>query len=190
MLKGLKQNLCAHQDPETPQRLKQNWVCVSPVVVWVSSGLPWGQGLWMQQTSVWHKSSWRMSPLTHHRAARTYTGLGTDSGRVQTGHCMRQDPGERSSDPTRDWPRLAMSVQESLAEAWVIGGLLQGWGHWVRQCTHGTSWRSYLHYLHQSLASGQITVNHNKLENSERDGNTRPPDLPLEKHICRSGSNS
>ena len=30
----------------------------------------------------------------------------------------------------------------------------------------------------------------NKLENSERDGNTRPPDLPLEKPICRSGSNS
>ena len=29
-----------------------------------------------------------------------------------------------------------------------------------------------------------------KLINSERDGNTRPPDLPLEKPICRSGSNS
>ena len=33
-------------------------------------------------------------------------------------------------------------------------------------------------------------VCHNKLENSERDGHTRPPDLPLEKPICRSGSNS
>ena len=32
-----------------------------------------------------------------------------------------------------------------------------------------------------------ITIN---LENSERDGNTRPPDLPLEKPVCRSGSNS
>ena len=28
------------------------------------------------------------------------------------------------------------------------------------------------------------------VENSERDGNTRPPDLPLEKSVCRSGSNS
>ena len=28
------------------------------------------------------------------------------------------------------------------------------------------------------------------VENSERDGNTRPPDLLLEKPICRSGSNS
>ena len=33
-------------------------------------------------------------------------------------------------------------------------------------------------------------VDHNKLENSERDGNTRPPDLPLDKSVCRSGSNS
>ena len=33
-------------------------------------------------------------------------------------------------------------------------------------------------------------VNHNKLENSERDGNTRPPDLPPELSVCRSRSNS
>ena len=33
-------------------------------------------------------------------------------------------------------------------------------------------------------------VDHNKLENSARDGNTRPPDLSLEKPVCRSGSNS
>ena len=32
--------------------------------------------------------------------------------------------------------------------------------------------------------------NHNKLENSSRDGNTRPPDLPPEKSVCRSISNS
>ena len=28
------------------------------------------------------------------------------------------------------------------------------------------------------------------VEYFERDGNTRPPDLPLEKSVCRSGSNS
>ena len=33
-------------------------------------------------------------------------------------------------------------------------------------------------------------VDHNKLWETLRDGNTRPPDLPLEKPICRSGSNS
>ena len=27
------------------------------------------------------------------------------------------------------------------------------------------------------------------MENSERDGNTRPPDVPLERPVCRSGSN-
>ena len=44
-----------------------------------------------------------------------------------------------------------------------------------------------LYWLCQSLwlCGSQQTV-----ENSERDGNTRPPDLPLEKSVCRSGSNS
>ena len=33
-------------------------------------------------------------------------------------------------------------------------------------------------------------VDHNKLENSSRDGNTRPPDLPPEKSVCTSRSSS
>ena len=33
-------------------------------------------------------------------------------------------------------------------------------------------------------------VDHNKLENSSRDGNTKPPDLLPEKSVCRSGGNS
>ena len=33
-------------------------------------------------------------------------------------------------------------------------------------------------------------VDHNKLENSERDGNSRPPNLPLEKSVRSLGSNS
>ena len=43
------------------------------------------------------------------------------------------------------------------------------------------------------MASGPITswqIDGETVENSERDGNTRSPDLPLEKPICRSGSNS
>ena len=44
-----------------------------------------------------------------------------------------------------------------------------------------------LYWLCQSLwlCGSQQTV-----ENSERDGNTRPSDLALEKSVCRSGSNS
>ena len=33
-------------------------------------------------------------------------------------------------------------------------------------------------------------VDHNKLWKILRDGNSRPPDLPLEKSVCGSGSNS
>ena len=33
-------------------------------------------------------------------------------------------------------------------------------------------------------------MDHNKLENSSRDVNMRPPYLPPEKSVCRSGSNS
>ena len=33
-------------------------------------------------------------------------------------------------------------------------------------------------------------VDHNKLWKILKDGNTRPPDLPLEKSVCWSGSNS
>ena len=47
--------------------------------------------------------------------------------------------------------------------------------------------RFLLYWLCQSLwlCGPQETV-----ENSSRDGNPRPPDLPLEKPLCRSGSNS
>ena len=39
---------CVHQDPDTPQRLRQNCIWVSPEEVRVSSGLLQGQGLWVQ----------------------------------------------------------------------------------------------------------------------------------------------
>ena len=35
-----------------------------------------------------------------------------------------------------------------------------------------------------------LTVDHGKLENSERDGNIRPPDLPPEKPVGRSSCSS
>ena len=43
------------------------------------------------------------------------------------------------------------------------------------------------------MVSSHITsweIDGETVENSERDGNTTPPDLPLEKPVCRSGSNS
>ena len=47
-----------------------------------------------------------------------------------------------------------------------------------------------IYFCFIDYARASDCADHNKLENSERDGNTRPPDLPLEKSVCRSGSNS
>ena len=47
-----------------------------------------------------------------------------------------------------------------------------------------------IYFCFIDYAKASDCVDHNKLENSEREGSTRPPDLPLKKPICRSGSNS
>ena len=47
-----------------------------------------------------------------------------------------------------------------------------------------------IHFCFIDYAKAFDCVDHNKLENSERDGNTKPPDVPLEKPLCRSGSNN
>ena len=52
------------------------------------------------------------------------------------------------------------------------------------------SFRKIIYFCFIDYAKVFDCVDHNKLENSEGDGNTRPPDLPLEKPVCKSGSNS
>ena len=69
----------------------------------ITTHLPQGQRLWVQKTWVWHKPSWRRSPLTPpHSCQNSHRTGETDSWRAQTKPCVYQDPGERSSDPTRD----------------------------------------------------------------------------------------
>ena len=47
-----------------------------------------------------------------------------------------------------------------------------------------------IYFCFTDYAKASDCVDHNKLvENSERDGNTRPPYLPPEKSVCRSRSN-
>ena len=60
----------------------------------------------------------------------------------------------------------------------------------VKLPTSAGSWKKQ-ESSRKTSAAALLTncVDHNKLENSERDGNTRPPDLPLEKPMHRSGSN-
>ena len=60
--------------------------------------------------------------------------------------------------------------------------------HWIMEKAREFQKNVYFCFIDYAKAFNY--VDHNKLENSERDGNTRPPDLPLEKSVCRSGSNS
>ena len=59
---------------------------------------------------------------------------------------------------------------------------------WIMEKT--TEFQKNIYFCFMDYAKAFDCVAHNKLENSERDGNTRPPDLPLEKSVHRSGSNS
>ena len=53
-----------------------------------------------------------------------------------------------------------------------------------------TEFQKNIYFCFIDYAKTFDCVDHNKLENSERDGNTRPPYLPPEKPVCRSRSNS
>ena len=59
--------------------------------------------------------------------------------------------------------------------------------HWIME--KAREFQKNIYFCFIDYAKAFDCVDHNKLENSERDENTRPPDLPLEKPICRSGSN-
>ena len=90
-------------------------------------------------------------------------------------------------------PSQASAIREprtSRCSSWILRNQRLNWQHLLDH------WKSkrvpekhifLLYWLCQSLwlCGSQQTV-----ENSERDGTTRPPDLPLEKPVCRSGSNS
>ena len=54
----------------------------------------------------------------------------------------------------------------------------------------GREFQKNIYFCFIDYAKAYDCVDQKKLENSERDENTRPRDLPLEKPICRSGSKS
>ena len=60
--------------------------------------------------------------------------------------------------------------------------------HWVIE--KAREFQENIYFCFTDYAKAFDCVDHNKLENSEREGNTKSPDLPLEKPVCRSGSNS
>ena len=55
--------------------------------------------------------------------------------------------------------------------------------HWIIEKAREFQKNIYFYFIDYAKAFDCV-------ENSERDGNTRPPDLSLEKSVCRSGGNS
>ena len=92
--------------------------------------------------------------------------------------------------------RLQQYVNRELAD--VQAGFRKGRGttdqianiRWIIKKAREFQKKKKIYFCFIDYAKAFDCVDHHKLENSERDGNTRPPDLPLEKPICRSGSNS
>ena len=90
----------------------------------------------------------------------------TESWRAQTELVCTRTQEKGAGTPQGTDPDLPMGVQESLVEAWVGGGLLQGWGTECSSACLGPfeGGLHYLHYLHHSMPQGK-----------QQGGNTAPP---------------
>ena len=90
--------------------------------------------------------------------------------------------------------RLQQYVKHELPD--VQAGFRKGRGtrdqianiHWIIE--KAREFQKNIYFCFIDYTKTFACVDHNKLENSSRDGNTRPPYLPPEKFVYRSGSNS
>ena len=117
-LEGSNKTMCIQGDcTETELDLHLS-VRMSPAEVQVSSGLPQGQGLWMQQTSVWHKPSWSRLLVTSPKSCQNLHRTGeTDSWRVQKNLVCTRTQEKGILTPKETDPDLLVGVQESPVEA-------------------------------------------------------------------------
>ena len=89
--------------------------------------------------------------------------------------------------------RLQQYVNRALPD--VQAGFRKGRGtrdqianiHWIMEKAREFQKNIYFCFIDHAKAFVWITIS---VVNSEREGNPRPPDLPLEKSVCRSGRNS
>ena len=84
---------------------------------------------------------------------------------------------------TRELPHVQAGFREGRGTRDQIAKI-----HWIVE--KAKEFQKYIYFCFIEYIKAFDCVDHNRLENSERDGNTRPPDWPLEKSVCRSGSNS
>ena len=59
--------------------------------------------------------------------------------------------------------------------------------HWIME--KAREFQKNIYFCFINYAKAFDCVDQNKLQKILREGNTRPPDLPFEKSVCRSGSN-
>ena len=96
-----------------------------------------------------------------------------------------------------------LKILQARLQQYVNCGLLDvqagfGKGRGIRDQIAGICWiiikaKEFQKNIHFSFIDYTKTfdcVDHNKLWKILRDGDARPPDLPLKKSACRSGSNS
>src|SRR5574340_504690 len=90
--------------------------------------------------------------------------------------------------------RLQQCVNRELPD--VLAGFRKGRGtrdqianiRWIIK--KAREFQKNIYFCFMDYAKAFDCVDHDKLENSERDGNTRPPEKKKKKPVCRSGSNS
>ena len=59
--------------------------------------------------------------------------------------------------------------------------------HWIIE--KAREFQKNIYFCFTNYAKAFVCESQQTMENSSRDGNNRPPDLPLEKPVCRPGSN-
>ena len=83
----------------------------------------------------------------------------------------------------RELPDVQASFRKGRGTKVQIANIL-----WIMEKARESQKNVYFCFINYAKAFD--CVDHNKLWKILRDGNPRPPDLPLEKSVCRSGSNS
>ena len=85
--------------------------------------------------------------------------------------------------PNREHPDAQARFRKSRGTRDQIAGI-----HWIIGKAREFQKNIYFCFIEYTKAFDHVDLN--KLENSSRDGNTRPPNLPPEKPVYRSRSNS
>ena len=84
----------------------------------------------------------------------------------------------------REFPDVQAGFRKGRGTRYQIANL-----RWIIE--KAREFQKHIYFCFIDYAKAFDCVDHNKLwKNFSRDGNTRPPDLPLEKPVYRSGNNS